>query len=73
MPVKAAKHVVIKYDPEYIKFGFISAGSNAELKAQCVECDEILSQPSLFFSDFSHVFFHLHVVLEVMLFFSYGP
>lgn len=49
-PVKAAKHVVIKYDPEYIKSGFIRAGCDAELKAKCVECVETLSaQLFLFF------------------------
>lgn len=48
-PVKAAKHVVIKYDPEYIKFGFIRAGCDAELKAKCVECVEILSELFFFF------------------------
>lgn len=51
-PVKAAKHVVIKYDPEYIKFGFIRAGCDAELKAKCVECVEILSAQLFFFSSF---------------------
>lgn len=43
MSVKAPKCVVRKYDPEYINFGFITAGSDAEPKAQHFECGEILS------------------------------
>lgn len=35
MSVKAPKHVVRKYDPDHNEFGFIMAGSDAELKAQC--------------------------------------
>ena len=46
-PVKAPKRVVRKYDPEYIKFGFIMAGSDAAPKGQCVECGEILSNEAL--------------------------
>ena len=46
-PVKAPKCVVRKYDPHYIQFGFIMAVSDAELKAQCVECGEILSNEAL--------------------------
>lgn len=34
--------------PAYIKFEFIMAGGDAEQEARCVECKEILSQPSLF-------------------------
>ena len=33
VPVKAPKCVVRKYDPEYIKYGFIMAGSDAKPKA----------------------------------------
>ena len=39
---KASKCVVRKYDAEYIKFGFIRAGTETKLKAQCVECGEIV-------------------------------
>lgn len=41
-PVKAPKCVVRKYNPEYIKVGFIMEGGDAELKAQCVQCGEIM-------------------------------
>ena len=47
MPVNTPKRVVRKYNPEYIKFGFKMAGSDAELKAQCVECCEFLSNEAL--------------------------
>ena len=36
-PVKAPKRVVSKYKSEYITFGFIMAGSDAERKAEYVE------------------------------------
>lgn len=39
-----------KHDPENVSFGFIMADSDAELRAQCFECAEILPQSSLFFS-----------------------
>lgn len=39
---KAPKYVVKEYDPEFNKPGFLTAGSDNELKAQCVECGEIL-------------------------------
>lgn len=42
-------------------FWFIIAGSNGELKAQCVEFGEILSQPGLFFLLFLYFFFLLYV------------
>lgn len=57
-PVKAPKRLVRKHDPEYIQSGFIMAGSDAVLKAQFVECGEILSQPSLFLC---HVIFPPHL------------
>ncbi len=44
---KASKCVVRKYDAEYIKFGFIRAGTDTKPKAQCVECGEILSNEAL--------------------------
>ena len=44
---KDSKHVVRKYDPEYIKSGFIRAGSDAELKVKCVECGGILLNETL--------------------------
>lgn len=34
-PVKAQKCVVRKYDFEYIKFGFIMAGGDAEPRTVC--------------------------------------
>ena len=40
---KPRRVVVRKYDPEYIKYGFISAGTRLELTAQRVECAQILS------------------------------
>lgn len=46
-PVKAPKCMVRKYDPEYIEFGFIMAGSDAEPKAHFAECGEILSNEVL--------------------------
>lgn len=46
MPVKASKCIVRKYDPEYVRFGFIKAGSD-ELRVQRVECGEILSNEEL--------------------------
>ena len=45
--LKKPRKVVRKYDPEYIKYGFISAGPDLELKAQCVECAQILSNEAL--------------------------
>ena len=36
-----------KYEPEYIKYGFTSAGTDLEPKAQCVECAQILSNGAL--------------------------
>lgn len=42
LPVKALKCVVRKYNPESIKVGFIMEGGDTELKAQCVQCGEIL-------------------------------
>lgn len=48
-PMKAAKPVVRKSDPEYIRPGFMMAGGDAELNAQRAECGEILSPPCLFF------------------------
>ena len=44
---KPRKVVMRKYDPEYIKYGFISAGNDLEPKAQCVECAQILSNEEL--------------------------
>lgn len=41
--VKASKYAVKKYDPDYSKFGFIIAGRDAEPKAQCAECREIVT------------------------------
>ena len=41
---KPRKIVVRKYDPEYIKYGFLSAGTDLEPTAQCVECAQILSK-----------------------------
>ena len=41
---KPRKVVVKKYDPEYIKYGFISAGTDLEPTDQCVECTQILSK-----------------------------
>jgi len=43
---RLSKCVVRKFDAEYIKFGFIRAGT-AETKAQCVKCGEILSNEAL--------------------------
>lgn len=40
-PVKAPKYLLSKYDPDYNKFRFIMANSDAELK-NCVKCGEIL-------------------------------
>lgn len=40
--VKALGRVVRKHDPKHIKFGFIMAFSDAELKAQCVEYQSFL-------------------------------
>ena len=40
---KPRKIAVRKYDAEYIKYGFISAGTDLEPTAQCVECAQILS------------------------------
>lgn len=37
-------NVPSEYDPEYIKFGYIMAVSDVELKAQCIKCGAILSQ-----------------------------
>lgn len=34
VPRRAPKHVVRKYDPEYIGFGFIMTDSDADLKTQ---------------------------------------
>ena len=44
---KPRKVVVRKYDPEYIKYGFTSAGTDLEPTAQCVECAQILSNEAL--------------------------
>ena len=44
---KPRKVVMRKYDPEYIKYGFISAGNDLEPKTQCVECAQILSNEAL--------------------------
>ena len=44
---KSRKVVVRKYDPEYIKYGFISAGTDLEPIAQCVVCAQILSNEVL--------------------------
>ena len=66
-PVKAPKRVLRKYDTEYIKFGFIIAGSHAELKAQCVECGEILSHPRIFSPFYSHVEFFSNLFGQVFL------
>lgn len=40
--VKAPKHVMRKYVPEYIKFVLIMADNDAGPHAQCLECDQIL-------------------------------
>ena len=45
--LKKPRKVVRKYDPEYISYGFISAGPDLEPKAQCVECAQILSNEAL--------------------------
>jgi len=37
---------VWKYDPDYIKYGFIKAGNDIQQKAQCVECAKILLNES---------------------------
>ena len=44
---KPRKVVVRKYNPEYIKYGFISAGTDLEPTVQCVECAKILSNEVL--------------------------
>ena len=44
---KPGKVVVRKYDREYIKYGFISAGTDLKPTAQCVECAQILSNEAL--------------------------
>ena len=44
---KPRKVVVRKYDPEYIKYGFLSAGIDLEPTAQCVERAQILSNEAL--------------------------
>lgn len=46
-PVTAPNCVVKKNDPENIILGFVLAGSEAELKAQCTEYGQILLQPSI--------------------------
>lgn len=61
--VKTPKHLARKYDAEYIKFGFIIAGSDAEPKAQCFDCGEILSNEALKTSklkrrQWTHCFLH---------------
>ena len=44
---KPRKVVVRKYDPEYIKYEFISAGTDLEPTTQRVECAQILSREAL--------------------------
>ena len=44
---KSRKVVVKKYDPEYIIYGFISARTDLEPTARCVECTQILSNEAL--------------------------
>ena len=44
---KPWKVVGRKYDPKYITYGFISAGTDLEPTAQCVECAQILSSGAL--------------------------
>lgn len=47
---------VRKYVPDYNKSGFTMAGSDVSLKAQFVECGEILSHASIFWPHFCHLF-----------------
>lgn len=63
-PVTVPKRVVRKDDPEFIKCGFRMAGSDAELKALCFECGEVLSLPTLFFLFF---FFISHLMFDFSL------
>ena len=51
---KPSKVVVVKYNPDYIKYGFISAGTHLESTAQCVECSQILSKEALKRSKLQH-------------------
>ena len=44
---KLRKVVVRKYDSEYIKYGLISAETDLEPTAQCVECAQISSNEAL--------------------------
>ncbi len=45
-PSSMAKFVR-KYNPDFIKFGFVNGGSEAEPRAQCVECGLTLSSEAL--------------------------
>ncbi len=36
-----------KYNPDFIKYGFVNGGSEAEPRAQCVECGLTLSNENL--------------------------
>lgn len=56
MTLKAQNHVVRKYDPGYTRFGSITAASDAELKAQCVEYGEFLPKPNFLFLFFMSVY-----------------
>ena len=44
---KPRKIATRKYDPEYIKYGFKSAGNDLDPQTQCVECALILSIEAL--------------------------
>ena len=44
---KSKKVVVRENDPEFIKYGFMNAGTDLESKPQCVECTQILSNEAL--------------------------
>ena len=45
-PSQKAK-VVRKYNPDFIKYGFVNGGSEKEPRAQCVECGLTLSNEAL--------------------------
>lgn len=36
-----------KYNPDFIKYGFVNGGDEAEPRAQCVECGLMLSNEAL--------------------------
>lgn len=44
-----------KYNPDYIRFGFVNGGDDVEPRAQCVECALTLSNEALKPSNLNHL------------------